>query len=90
MSTSDSSAPQPKMSPHFFRREPDGTVRVRIRFTEEEAAQIEEGAGETPLMLYIHRVLAERARYHIRKRAELNDAENKEQQGDDYPVEQSG
>lgn len=58
------------MSPHFFKREADGSVRLRIRFTPEEAAAIEEAAGETPLLLYIHRVLAERAKYHIRKREE--------------------
>lgn len=59
------------MSPHFFKREADGTVRLRIRFTAEEASLIEEAAGETPLLLYIHRVLGDRARYHIRKREQL-------------------
>jgi serine acetyltransferase len=62
------------MSPHFFKREADGSVRLRIRFTPEEAAAIEEAAGETPLLLYIHRVLAERAKYHIRKREEVERA----------------
>lgn len=42
-------------SPHFFRREADGSVRLRIRFTPDEAALIEEAAGQTPLMLDIHR-----------------------------------
>lgn len=56
---------RPKLSPHFFRRERDGTVRLRIRFSAEEAALIEEAAGDTPLLLYIHRVLRDRARYHI-------------------------
>lgn len=59
------------MSPHFFKREADGSVRLRVRFTPEEASLIEEAAGETPLLLYIHRVLGDRARYHIRKRAEI-------------------
>jgi hypothetical protein len=59
------------MSPHFFKREADGSVRLRIRFTPEEANLIEEAAGETPLLLYIHRVLGDRARYHIRKRAQV-------------------
>jgi hypothetical protein len=63
--------PKASLSPHFFRREADGSVRVRIRFTAEEAAIIEEGAGDTPLLLYIHRVLNDRARYHIRKRAQV-------------------
>jgi len=57
----------PRLSPHFFKREADGSVRLRIRFTPEEAALIEEAAGETPLLLYIHRVLNDRARYHIQK-----------------------
>lgn len=61
----------PGMSPHFFKREADGSVRLRIRFTPEEASLIEEAAGDTPLLLYIHRVLGDRARYHIRKRAQV-------------------
>lgn len=56
-----------KPNPHFFRREQDGTVRLRIRFTDEEASLIEEAAGKTPLLVYIHRVLRERARYHVKK-----------------------
>lgn len=74
------------MSPHFFKREADGSVRLRIRFTPEEATLIEEAAGETPLLLYIHRVLGERARYHIRKRAEVEAAAlavDAEDEGDD-------
>jgi hypothetical protein len=55
----------PRLSPHFFRREKDGSVKLRIKLTPEEAAMIEEAAGETPLMLYIHRVLADRAKFHI-------------------------
>lgn len=47
---------------------------MRIRFTPAEASLIEEAAGETPLILYIHRVLGERARYHIKKRAEVEGA----------------
>jgi hypothetical protein len=62
--------PRSTLSPHFFRRESDGSVRLRIRFTAEEAALIEEAAGTTPLLLYIHRVLGDRARFHIRKQAE--------------------
>ena len=56
-----------RFNPHFFKREPDGSVRLRMRFTAEEASLIEEAAGDTPLLLYIHRVLADRARYHIRE-----------------------
>lgn len=74
MSDADSGTPPQRMSPHFFKREGDGSVRLRIRFTPEEAAAIEEAAGETPLLLYIHRVLADRAKYHIRKRDEIENA----------------
>lgn len=70
-----------KLSPHFFRRERDRSVRLRLRLSEEEADLIEEAAGETPLMLYIHRVLNDRARYHIQKSREVMDLP-------DYPHEQ--
>lgn len=59
-----------KLSPHFFRREEDRSVRLRLRLSEEEADLIEEAAGDTPLLLYIHRVLNDRARYHIQKSRE--------------------
>lgn len=59
-----------RLSPHFFRRDDDGTVRLRLKLSPEEAAMIEEAAGETPLILYIHRVLKERAKFHIRKNQE--------------------
>jgi hypothetical protein len=68
--TLNEQSPGQRLSPHFFRREADGSVRLRIRFTAEEAALIEEAAGDTPLLLYIHRVLGDRARYHIKKREE--------------------
>lgn len=57
-------------NPHFFTRDADGSVRFRMRLDPEEAALIEEGAGTTPLMLYMHRVLVAQAKLHIRKRAE--------------------
>lgn len=66
-----------RFNPHFFKREPDGSVRLRMRFTAEEASLIEEAAGETPLLLYIHRVLAERARYHIRESRKRKPQEKK-------------
>lgn len=68
----DEKVEKPPLDPHVFRRERDGSVRLRIRFSPEEAALIEEAAGETPLLLYIHRVLGERARYHIKKSKESN------------------
>lgn len=59
-----------KLSPHFFRRENDRSVRLRLRLSEEEADLIEEAAGDTPLMLYIHRVLNDRARFHVQRSRE--------------------
>lgn len=55
-----------RYNPHFFKREEDGSVRLRLRFTAEEASLIEEAAGKTPLLVYIHRVLNESAKRHIR------------------------
>jgi hypothetical protein len=52
-------------SPHFFTREPDGSVRLRHRLNSEEASLIEEAAGSTPLMIWIHRALNEAARRDI-------------------------
>lgn len=60
----------PTRAGNFLQREPDGSARVRIRFTAEEARLIEEAAGTTPVLLYMHRVLNDRARYHIRKQKE--------------------
>jgi len=51
------SAPAAKLTPNFFRREADGTVRVRIKFRPEEASLYEEAAGDTPVMLWIHQTL---------------------------------
>lgn len=54
-------------SPHFFNREADGTVRLRIRFDSEEAALFEEAAGETPVMVWLHRTLEAAAKRQIRE-----------------------
>lgn len=56
-----------KHSPHFFNREPDGTVRLRIRFENEEASMFEEAAGDTPVMLWIHRTLENAAKRQVRE-----------------------
>lgn len=55
-----------RYSKNFFKREPDNSVRLRLRFSAEEASLIEEAAGKTPLLVYIHRVLNETAKRHIR------------------------
>lgn len=49
-------------SPHFFDRDEDGSVRVRMRFSEEEADLIEEAAGNTPLLVWMHRAVGRQAR----------------------------
>lgn len=46
-----------QVSPHFFRRDRDGSVRVRLRFTPEEAATIEEAAGNQPLLPYLYEAI---------------------------------
>ena len=55
------SAPRIEKSPHFFDREPDGSVRLRLRFQEDVATLIEEAAGKTPLIQWIHETLASQA-----------------------------
>lgn len=55
------------LNPHFFRRDENGTVRIRLRLGPEEASIIEEAAGDTPLITYIHRVLMDRAKQHAEK-----------------------
>jgi hypothetical protein len=60
---------QPKRhSPHFFAREADGSVRLRIRFENEEAALFEEAAGDTPVMVWLHRTLVEAATRQVKNR----------------------
>lgn len=56
---------------HFFNRQPDGTVRLRMRLSPEEASLIEEAAGDTPLMIYLHKVVNAAA---LRHRDKLRDA----------------
>lgn len=63
--------PASRRSPYFFSREPDGSARFRLRLPADLAAQIEEAAGSTELMVYIQRVLRERSAYHIKKRAQV-------------------
>lgn len=60
--------PTPKKhNPHFFARESDGSVRVRVRFEGEEAALFEEAAGDTPVMVWLHRTLTAAARKEVRE-----------------------
>lgn len=59
-----------KRSPHFFAREADGSVRLRIRFGPEEATRMEIAAGSTPVMSWIHETLANAAEEAIKQKAE--------------------
>jgi len=54
-----------RLSAAFFKREPDGSVRLRMRFSPELASLIEEAAGKTPLMVWIYRALETAARRQI-------------------------
>jgi len=51
----------------LFRRDKNGMVKLKINLSPEEAALIEEAANGTPLMVYVHRVLIDRARFHARR-----------------------
>lgn len=56
------------LDPHHFKREKNGSVRLRIRLTLDEASTIEEGAGTTPLMEYMRASLLDAATRHAAKR----------------------
>jgi hypothetical protein len=58
-------ADKKRQSPHFFMREGDGSVRLRIRLSPEEASRIEEAAGTTPLLSWIHQTLQDAARRQV-------------------------
>lgn len=49
----------------FFARERDGSVRLRLRFQQDEASLFEEAAGDTPVMVWINRTLVETARRQV-------------------------
>lgn len=53
---------------HFFHRESDGTVRLRIRFEGEVASMFEEAAGQTPIMTWIFETLTEAAEKQVAER----------------------
>lgn len=54
-------------SQHFFTREGDGTVRLRLRLSPEEAALIEEAAGSVPLMTWLYRQINDAAEQQVRE-----------------------
>lgn len=55
----------PRNSPHFFRREDDGSVRLRIRFDPDEASLYEEAAGSMPVVDWLHATLAKAAKEQV-------------------------
>lgn len=61
-------------SPYFFERDRDGSVRLRLRLSPEEASLIEEAAGTVPLMSWIYRTLSTEASARVEEnRAALAD-----------------
>ena len=58
---------QKQHNPSFFERQPDGSVRIRIRFENEEAALFEEAAGNTPVMTWLHRTLMAAATEQVKE-----------------------
>lgn len=57
----------PRRSTHFFTREADGSVRLRIRFDAARASLIEKAAGNTPLLEWIDRAIQQAAERDARK-----------------------
>jgi hypothetical protein len=55
-------------SPHLFTTDDDGSVRSRIRLSGNDASLIEEAAGATPLLTWIHRTLHDAARQQRQSR----------------------
>lgn len=64
------SRPKKRQSPSFFSREPDGTVRIRLRFDQEEASLYEEAAGTMPVVDWLHHTLVTAARAQVAKARE--------------------
>lgn len=58
---------KPNPNPNFFTRAEDGTVRLRIRFESDEASLFEEAAGDTPVMLWLHRTLSSAAKRQVKQ-----------------------
>lgn len=57
--------PHRKPNPHFFERDPGGSVRLRIRLNPDDASLIEEAAGEVPLVAWIQSAVAEVAQQEV-------------------------
>ena len=57
----------PGKSPHFFEREEDSSVRLRLRFPPELADLVEEAAGTTPLVSWIQTAVKKQAEHDVRR-----------------------
>lgn len=62
---------QARRSPSFFSRDPDQSVRVRLRFEPQLASLIEEAAGRTPLLSWIYSALEAKALEEVEERTRL-------------------
>ena len=56
---------QRRQSPSFFKRDHDGSVRVRLRFDDDTASLIEDAAGRTPLMVWVNNTLTAAAKQQV-------------------------
>lgn len=56
-----------RLNPHFFRRDDDGSVRIRMRFTKHEADLIEEAAGDQPLVSFMREIIMDAAETRSRE-----------------------
>lgn len=54
-----------KVTPHFFRRDAHGAAVVRLKFRPAEASLYEEAAGDTPVIVWLHKTLNEAARAQV-------------------------
>jgi hypothetical protein len=58
-------------NPNFFKREDDGSVRLRLKFDNETASLFEEAAGKTPVMVWLRRTLDTAAKRQVKEQRRL-------------------
>ena len=58
-------------SPYFFKREDDGSIRLRLKFDNEMASLFEEAAGKTPVMIWLRRTLETTAKRQVKEQRRL-------------------
>lgn len=59
--------PVRKKPTHFFQRERDGSVRVRMKWSNDEATMIEEAAGDTPVLEWLYEKINAAAAAEVKK-----------------------